>query len=425
MKINFNFEDLNFEDLDPKKLIASIGLINFTSDLDPKTMVSPEKLACKTDESSDELFCWDPVNLDNLEALYRLSELDPIYLAVIDKTDSTNEYLKRLSHQLPDGFVVIAREQLSGKGRRSRSWISQKDQALLMSTIMKSINLEALNWLNAAMSLAVCEVVEDCFSIELSIKWPNDVIFELNQFTQPNLATQNKYNENKYKKICGILSESSISSNGTVDYVIVGVGLNLLKLIIENGNIDACDITTGQAEAVDKSKSEVSGLKPYLSFRDGEFDEDCIFLEPISLDEILEEKSKQQTDGPKSYSLMSDAVELKNTEYDKEKLENSFNCFDSALNTLYVPLLANEIVKKFRSNLELIENGGLYQFFNNFKRKCVTLNKKVKVYLDDGEILYGIASDITNQGELLVETEVCIKTVAAGDVVHLREERQL
>jgi BirA family biotin operon repressor/biotin-[acetyl-CoA-carboxylase] ligase len=54
-----------------------------------------------------------------------------------------------------------------------------------------------------------------------------------------------------------------------------------------------------------------------------------------------------------------------------------------------------------------------------FRDACVTLNREVRVELAD-ETFTGRASDIDDEGHLLVDVGVCIRTVAAGDVVHIR-----
>ena len=44
---------------------------------------------------------------------------------ILETVDSTNDYLKREAEKgAPDGTVVIAREQTSGKGRKSHSFVS-------------------------------------------------------------------------------------------------------------------------------------------------------------------------------------------------------------------------------------------------------------------------------------------------------------
>lgn len=53
------------------------------------------------------------------------------------------------------------------------------------------------------------------------------------------------------------------------------------------------------------------------------------------------------------------------------------------------------------------------------RRRCVTLHRHVRVDLTD-ESFTGTAADITDDGHLIVDTGACLRTVSAGDVVHLR-----
>ena len=44
----------------------------------------------------------------------------------IDEEDSTNNYLKAIRSQLPDGSLVIAGLQTAGKGRRGHDWLADR-----------------------------------------------------------------------------------------------------------------------------------------------------------------------------------------------------------------------------------------------------------------------------------------------------------
>ena len=56
-----------------------------------------------------------------------------------------------------------------------------------------------------------------------------------------------------------------------------------------------------------------------------------------------------------------------------------------------------------------------------YRRLCVTLGRTVRVEMPDpADTFTGVAADVDDDGHLLVETDVCLKTVAAADIVHLR-----
>lgn len=120
-----------------------------------------------------------------------------------DCVGSTNDEARTWSELgAPDGSVVCADQQTSGRGRRGAAWISPVGEALAFSQILRPTMARAL-WPRLALvaGLAVAKTLE-AHGIAAEVKWPNDVWV-------------------KEKKIAGILVES------TGDAVIVGVGLNV------------------------------------------------------------------------------------------------------------------------------------------------------------------------------------------------------
>ncbi|MHB1488165.1 MAG: biotin--[acetyl-CoA-carboxylase] ligase [Acidimicrobiales bacterium] len=62
---------------------------------------------------------------------------------------------------------------------------------------------------------------------------------------------------------------------------------------------------------------------------------------------------------------------------------------------------------------------GQSQQVREFRSRCTTLGRSVRVDLAD-ESFTGTASDLSVEGHLLVDIGMCLRTVTAGDVVHLR-----
>jgi BirA family transcriptional regulator, biotin operon repressor / biotin---[acetyl-CoA-carboxylase] ligase len=54
-----------------------------------------------------------------------------------------------------------------------------------------------------------------------------------------------------------------------------------------------------------------------------------------------------------------------------------------------------------------------------FRRSCATLGAAVRVELD-GDSVAGRALDVTPEGHLIVDVGTCMRTIVAGDVVHVR-----
>lgn len=56
---------------------------------------------------------------------------------------------------------------------------------------------------------------------------------------------------------------------------------------------------------------------------------------------------------------------------------------------------------------------------SDYRRACTTIGRLVRVDLP-GESFTGAAADVSDDGRLLVDVGTCLRTVDAGDVVHLR-----
>ena len=128
-----------------------------------------------------------------------------------DKCDSTNlrakEYLKE---NKPERAVFTADYQSAGRGRQGKSFYSPKSTGLYMTYVFRAdLPLYDAVSVTTAAAAAVCHALEKVSGKTLSVKWVNDI-----------------YKDGK--KICGILAESVINSvTKLVDYVIIGVGVNL------------------------------------------------------------------------------------------------------------------------------------------------------------------------------------------------------
>jgi BirA family biotin operon repressor/biotin-[acetyl-CoA-carboxylase] ligase len=71
---------------------------------------------------------------------------------------------------------------------------------------------------------------------------------------------------------------------------------------------------------------------------------------------------------------------------------------------------------------DLDDRDGRRRLTSEYRRRCNTVGSKVRVTLP-GEVFTGTATDITAEGHLIVDVGPASRTVAAGDVVHLRDHR--
>lgn len=126
-----------------------------------------------------------------------------------DEVDSTNTRAKAAAEA--DGIhgsLFVADAQTAGKGRRGRSWGSEKGISIYMTYLLKpDIDISCVSRLTLVAALAVAKALQEIDGIEPQIKWPNDVVVN-------------------GKKICGILTEMS-SEGMDISYVVVGIGLNV------------------------------------------------------------------------------------------------------------------------------------------------------------------------------------------------------
>ncbi|HEX2406792.1 MAG TPA: biotin--[acetyl-CoA-carboxylase] ligase, partial [Nitrososphaeraceae archaeon] len=112
-----------------------------------------------------------------------------------------------------NGTVILADEQYDGKGRGNKKWISPKG-GLWMSLIIKPrIELDKINILSLIAAISVCQAINETSNLETRIKWPNDIVID-------------------DKKIAGIIIDSSINDSN-IDYVVIGIGINMMVDIIK------------------------------------------------------------------------------------------------------------------------------------------------------------------------------------------------
>ncbi len=122
-----------------------------------------------------------------------------------DSIPSTNDYLSSLEFS-PRIQVCIAREQTHGKGQYNRTWLSDKDNSILLSIRrVFSINIH-LSGLSLIVGLAILEVLRDYGVTGLQLKWPNDVYYQ-------------------DKKLAGILIQNTVQNKS--QSVLIGIGINI------------------------------------------------------------------------------------------------------------------------------------------------------------------------------------------------------
>ncbi len=126
-----------------------------------------------------------------------------------DIIESTNSEAMRIADDLCDGTIIVAEQQLSGRGRFNRRWESIKGKTILFSVVLKPDSIRPVQAYRFTMFAAVslAEALMESVGIGVDIKWPNDIYLE-------------------DKKIAGILTEMSAEAD-LVRYIVVGIGINI------------------------------------------------------------------------------------------------------------------------------------------------------------------------------------------------------
>lgn len=103
--------------------------------------------------------------------------------------------------------LYVAAEQTAGRGRRGRSWISEKDAGIFMSLLLRpEFESDKASMITILAALAVARGIEAVTKLKVQIKWPNDILIN-------------------NKKVCGILTELSMDMDG-ISYIVCGIGIN-------------------------------------------------------------------------------------------------------------------------------------------------------------------------------------------------------
>ena len=112
----------------------------------------------------------------------------------------------------PHGSVLIADSQTGGRGRMGRSFHSPAGSGIYLSVILRpACPATELMHLTCATAVAAAEGVEKATGLHCGIKWTNDLVVD-------------------GKKLGGILTELSVNSTGTVDFAVIGIGINCTQM---------------------------------------------------------------------------------------------------------------------------------------------------------------------------------------------------
>jgi BirA family transcriptional regulator, biotin operon repressor / biotin---[acetyl-CoA-carboxylase] ligase len=139
-------------------------------------------------------------------------------LDIVGETGSTNADVAGAAREgAGEGLVVVAEQQVAGRGRRDRQWVSPARAGLTLSVLLRpgtadperdwpAVQQRAWGWLPLLAGVALLEAVRRIAEVEAALKWPNDLLVRT---------------DGQDGKAAGILAEVS------GDSVVVGIGLNV------------------------------------------------------------------------------------------------------------------------------------------------------------------------------------------------------
>lgn len=169
--------------------------------------------------------------------------------------ESTNDEAARLAALgAPHGTVVTALRQTRGRGRQGRAWQAPASEGVFWSCVLRpALAPAAAAGLTLAAGVAACEAVRTC-GVAATLKWPNDVVV-----VQAGVAA----------KLGGILTES-VTRGNALEYVVVGIGLNVAEApVVEGARTTSIHQAGGQgsrAEVVARLRDSLAHwLERYLA----------------------------------------------------------------------------------------------------------------------------------------------------------------
>lgn len=130
-------------------------------------------------------------------------------LYVYDQVASTQQIAREKARQkTANGSLVIADQQIQGKGRMGREWFSPPGTGIWMSLVIRpKISLDKVQQLTLLSAVAVLRGLQPLIKQDIHIKWPNDLLL-------------------KERKLAGILTEVNAEADRIHD-IVIGFGINV------------------------------------------------------------------------------------------------------------------------------------------------------------------------------------------------------
>ncbi len=188
-----------------------------------------------------------PLDVDTTAGRWRVE--------VVDQAPSTNaELADRFRSGEAEGLVLAAEHQTAGKGRLGREWVTPARSSLTVSFLLvpEGVPAERWPWLPLLTGIAAAAAVRRVTGVQVSLKWPNDVLAEDH-------------------KLGGILLERV--DHGSAAAAVVGIGINCAQSTEELPVPEATSLAVVTGGPVDRSALLAALLEElearYDEWRDG------------------------------------------------------------------------------------------------------------------------------------------------------------
>jgi BirA family biotin operon repressor/biotin-[acetyl-CoA-carboxylase] ligase len=149
----------------------------------------------------------------------------------VPEIDSTNEGLRqRAAEGELEGLVLRADAQTAGRGRRGRGWTSPPGNLYVSLLLRPDCPPAAGATLGFVAAIALGAVLRDLTPAKVLHKWPNDVLVGGG-------------------KITGMLLEAGTQADGKLDWLVLGLGVNIVSHP-EGGIHPATDLVTSGGRTI-------------------------------------------------------------------------------------------------------------------------------------------------------------------------------
>jgi len=177
----------------------------------------------------------------------------------LEEVTSTNDVSKALGREgEEEGTVVLAKRQTSGRGRMGRGWSSPEGGLYLSVLLRPNLPGQVLLKMTVFSCVPVAKAIEEVGGIGVQLKWPNDLMV-------------------RGKKVGGVLVEG-VSKGAHLDFVVMGIGLNVNSSLERIGEEGATSLKAALGREIDTGRLFDALLRNlenfYKSLTQDELDED-------------------------------------------------------------------------------------------------------------------------------------------------------